>query len=428
MANKKGKNKGYSYRYNKNGTVTCRKYFTMPEGNKNQLSSTGNTEKESREKLDKKYAEICKQGKQIKPKGYTVKSWLKYWFKNVKTNLKGNTKDSYYSSFENHIIPLLGKIKLKELQLSHIQEAVNKVKNTEVVRNGVSAKITGKTVKEIFAPLKQALQYAMDENLMPYINLKRLDMPKVRKGTRDIRNKTEQEIVTNYLANRIKDKPFDLYYAPIAVMDARGIRPEECAGLCWEDINKESNTFWVGRHTVVKNGIYDENGKKIGNHLVIENSTKTEEGERELYMGKYLSSLFEAKYQEYINKGIMPKPTDFIFINKAGNPFYEQSLRKMYKSLARKLGISEKGCYSLRHELATYLVQVEKADTETCKQTMGWKNFMETYIHTDMEQKRKVVTNIDKQLENNIETNDTEQIQNRRNNIIEFPLRKVANK
>ena len=107
MAKKRGKNKGYSYRYNKNGTVTCREYFNMPNGRSEQLCATGKTEEESRKKVKAKYAEICKQGKQIKPQGYTVKTWCKYWLKNVKTNLKGNTRDSYYFSFNNHIFPIL---------------------------------------------------------------------------------------------------------------------------------------------------------------------------------------------------------------------------------------------------------------------------------------------------------------------------------
>ena len=229
MANKKGENTGYSYRYNKSGTVSCRKYFTMPDGYRKQIFDTQETKGEARDNLDIKYTEICKNGKQICSKGYTVETWLNYWLKNIKINLKGNTKDSYYDSFKNHIIPLLGKIKLKDLTLLHIQSAVNKVKNTETIRSGKKVKITGKSIKEIFAPLKQALQYAMDENLMPYINLKRVDMPKVKKGTRTIRSDYESQIVTDYFANKIPDNPFNIYYAPIAVMDLRGIRPEECS-------------------------------------------------------------------------------------------------------------------------------------------------------------------------------------------------------
>lgn len=227
MATKKGKNKGYTYRYNKSGTVSCRAYFDMPNNTRQQLSATGKTEEESRKNLLAKYSDICKQGKQIKSKGYTVKTWGEYWLQNVKTNLKGNTKDSYYFSFKNHIYPILGNVKLKDLTIDHIQKAVNKVKKKTVIRNGVTEQITGKSVKEIFSPLKQALKYAIADNKMPYISLEILDMPKVKKGTREIRNETEQQIVTDYFCNNLQDNPFNLYYAPIAIMDARGLRPEE---------------------------------------------------------------------------------------------------------------------------------------------------------------------------------------------------------
>lgn len=419
MAKKNGKNEGYTYRNTKSGKIECRAYFDMPDGTRKQLPARGKTKKESRENLKAKYAEICKQGKQIKPQGYTVKTWLNYWLTNVKTNLKGGTKDNYYFSFKNHIIPILGKIKLKDLALSQIQNAVNKVKAKEDIT-------TSKAVIEIFAPFKQALEYAMADNKMPYINLKILDMPKkVEKNTREIRNSDEQQIVTDYFSNILPDKPFNLYYAPIAIMDARGLRPEEVGGLQWQDINYETDSFWASRHTVVKNGIYDDNGKKIGDKIVIEDSGKTPHAVRELPMGTFLSNIFKAKYQEYLDKGITPKPTDFIFINKVGNLYYEQSLRKMYKSLAKKLGISEIGCYSLRHEYCTLLAQETNADNETIKQLAGWKEIIPTYFHTDDKHKRKAVNEIDKQYEDTTSTTiEEEKTIDNNSNIIQFPLNK----
>ena len=223
----------------------------------------------------------------------------------------------YYFSFKNHIFPLLGKIKLKNLTVLQIQSAINKVKEKKVIRNGIEQKITGKAVKEIFAPLKQALKFAMADDKMPHISLEVLNMPKVIQGTREIRTEEEQIIITDYFCNRIPNKPFDLYYAPIVIMDARGLRPEEVGGLMWEDINFAKDSFWAGRHTVVKNGVYDEKGNKIGDKLVTENSGKTIQAGRELPLGDFLSNIFKMKYQEYIAKGITPKATDYIFYTKA---------------------------------------------------------------------------------------------------------------
>ncbi len=426
MARKSGKNKGYSYRDTSSGKRECRAYRKFPNGEVKQMSATGKTDAEARDNLNSKYAEICKQGKQIKPKGYTVKTWCEYWLKEIKVNLKGNTKDSYYFSFKNYIFPFLGKLKIKDLTVDQIQKAVNKVKETKIIKNGIEQQLKGKTIKEIFAPLKQALKYAMADNKMPHISLELLDMPKVKKGTREIRNEAEQQVVADYFCNRIPDKPFELYYAPIAVMDARGLRPEEVGGLFWEDIDFEDDSFWAGRHTVVKNGVYDENGKKIGDILVVEDSGKTPHAERKLPLGTFLSNIFKKKYQEYLDKGITPKPTDFVFYTKAGNPFYEESLRKMYKSLAKKLGISEIGCYSLRHEHCTYLAQETDTDQETIKQLEGWAQIIPTYFHSDNKHKRKATSEIDKQYENADQLNDyDEHLKNEK--IIPFPIDKVVN-
>ena len=144
MAKKKGKNKGYTIDLTKSGKFQCRQYVDLPNGIRKQISATGETEKIALENLKKKYAQIWQQGKVIRNNGYTVKSWCEYWLKDIKTNLKGNTKDSYYFSFKNHIFPLLGKIKLKNLTVLQIQSAINKVKEKKVIRNGIEQKITGK--------------------------------------------------------------------------------------------------------------------------------------------------------------------------------------------------------------------------------------------------------------------------------------------
>lgn len=201
---------------------------------------------------------------------------------------------------------------------------------------------------------------------------------------------------------------------------------KKCGGLLWEDINFENDSFWAGRHTVVKNGVY-ENTEKLGDELVFEDSGKTPHAPRELPMGKFLSNIFKMKYQEYIDKGIKPKPTDFIFYTKAGNPFYEQSLRKMYKSLAKKLGISEIGCYSLRHEHCTFLTQETDADQETIKQLEGWAQIIPTYFHTDDKHKRKAISVVDKQYEDDSEPDIDNSNIVRNGNIIQFPFGNVVN-
>lgn len=96
----------------------------------------------------------------------------------------------------------------------------------------------------------------------------------------------------------------------------------------------------------------------------------------------------------------------------------------MYKSLAKKLGITEMGCYSLRHEMATHLAQVEKADRATIKELMGWSQIIESYFHTDEEHKEKAVLNIDNQYSKNLPLQNNHNYIFENNNIIDFPIKK----
>lgn len=97
----------------------------------------------------------------------------------------------------------------------------------------------------------------------------------------------------------------------------------------------------------------------------------------------------------------------------------------MYKSLAKKLGISEMGCYSLRHEYITFLAQETNTDQESIKQLAGWSQIISTYFHTDDKHKRKATNEVDKQYEANTTPNNEKTIKS--NNVIQFPFNKVAN-
>ena len=197
--------------------------------------------------------------------------------------------------------------------------------------------------------------------------------------------------------------------------------------------------YGFGNHTIVKNGTYDKNGKKTGTKIVIEDSAKSKAGNRAMPLGNFLANLFKAKYQSCLDKGISPKSTDFIFLNKLGNPYYEQSLRKMYKSLAKKLGISEKGCYSLRHEFATSLIRQTDCDNKTIMELMGWSEMIYTYFDTDDEQKQMAIQKIDSQYEKQQDVsltlinnptyceNEEKEVKTQKGNIISFPTRKIIN-
>lgn len=87
------------------------------------------------------------------PTQTTLSEWLKNWLDiYVKPTVKDFTYDSYFSICNNHIIPAIGNIKLKDLRTIHIQKFYNELLHQK--------ELSGKTVKNIHGGLHKALEQA----------------------------------------------------------------------------------------------------------------------------------------------------------------------------------------------------------------------------------------------------------------------------
>lgn len=333
---KEGKNKGYTYRYNKSGTVTCRAYFDMPNGTREQLPATGKTEKEAREKLKAKYAEICKEGKQIKVKNYTLEEWFNYWLYTIMKPIfdaKESDTTGWYTKLSKKFIPIIGKKKIKLLKISDIQKVVNSM---------LEKKLSAKYIKEVCCLLSTCLDYAVTEGFMTSLDFTEVKRPKVKKKKKVIYGEDE----SNTLATYFNSPVFNIKYLPIKVMFDIGIRPEEVGGLNFGDINYSNEFLQIERACIIRE-IYDSNGKYIGRKKVLK-ETKTEDGERNIPIPMLIDNLKEQE-KHCISKGYSVAENEPIFRNCRGTRYTQETLRDLFHRLAKELNITELGCYSLRH-------------------------------------------------------------------------------
>lgn len=221
MAKKSGKNKGYSCTPTENGKFICREYFDMPDGTRKQLSATDTTEEKARRKLKNKYAKICKDGKKIKSKNYTLEKWFNYWLYQIMKpsfDAKGSDTTSWYTRLSKKFIPIIGKKPLKQLKVSDIQKVVNSM---------LEQKLSAKYIKEVCCLLATCLNYACEEGYMCQLNFKKVKKPSVKKKKKLIYGEAEAQILADYF-----DSPnFNIKYLPIKVMYDVGLRPEEVGRL-----------------------------------------------------------------------------------------------------------------------------------------------------------------------------------------------------
>lgn len=121
---------------------------------------------------------------------------------------------------QNHIIPLLGKIRLDQLSRSNIEDFKDHL-----------LKIGGSIPNAILSDLRKILNWAVDREIIPIYPHFKIPSPPKRKKVPPL---TREEIFNLIEQVDIKDKLI------IALGGCHGLRPGEIAGLRWSDIDTKN--------------------------------------------------------------------------------------------------------------------------------------------------------------------------------------------
>ena len=250
------------------------------------------------------------------------------------------------------------------------------------------------TIDSIHTVLHQVFEMAVDDDYIrsnPTDNvlreLKKSHCFKTEK--RRALTKPEQELFLNYL----KNTPEAQYWYPIfAVMVGTGLRVGELTGLRWCDIDLEESIIDVN-HTLV---YYDHRteGSKKGCYFNV-NTTKTPAGIRQVPMLEFVKEAFlmEKERQELLGlhcEATVDGYTDFIFVNRFGQPQHQATLNKAIRRIIRNCNdkqflesenpevlLPHFSCHSLRHS-SLFLSDFPKAicsargvENEYCHDRLG---------------------------------------------------------
>ena len=208
--------------------------------------------------------------------------------------------------------------------------------------------------------------------------------------------KPEQELFLDYL----KNSPTSKYWYPVfAVMIGTGLRVGEVTGLRWCDIDLEEGIIDVN-HTLV---YYDHRteGSKRGCYFNV-NTTKTPAGRRKVPMLGFVKEAFlmEKERQELLDlhcEATVDGYTDFIFINRFGQPQHQATLNKAIRRIIRDCNdeqllkdenaevlLPHFSCHSLRHTFTTRMCEAG-VNVKVIQDTLGHKDISTTLnIYTDV--------------------------------------------
>lgn len=281
-----------------------------------QYKARGKTEQEAHQKLAEMIT-AAKRGENTVSGSMTVNAWYEEWIETYKKpkDMTAKSLGMYDEKYKKYIKPVIGKMRLKDVKDVHLQKILNG-----------QAGMSESHVKKVRSVMQQMFRRARQSRLIVFDPAELLDLPKYSKGKRrSITEEERTEILKLAETHRGGLWVLTLLYT--------GMRPAETVALKWSDIDFD------------KKEIHVRAAKESGTHNKIK-APKTDAGNRVIPIhAKLLPRLKEAF------KG----QTGRVFLNDAGNPHNENSLRRLWENFKRELDI-QMGATVYRNEITRSVV------------------------------------------------------------------------
>ncbi len=321
--------------------------FDPQTGKQIQRSISGKTQKEVAQKLREVTAELD-QGSYQEPTKMTLGEWLEIWLNEYSANLKPMTLQTYSEQVNNHIIPELGRIKLKDLKTHMIQRFYNSMATRE-------KPLSAKTIKNIHGVLHKALHQAVSNNLIRDNPATACVLPKVQKP--EIKPLEPQEI------HRIlQEAESDDYRNIFTVALFTGMRQGELLGLSWDCIDFESGVITVKQQHQHKDGKY---------FLC---SPKSNKPRRILPAQLVMDALkAEQEKQEHARQQageVWNNPFNLVFTDASGKNLVRRTVVKHFKAIAGRAGVGDARFHDMRHSFAVASL-LAGDDIKTVQENLG---------------------------------------------------------
>jgi len=215
------------------------KSFSFIDGNgdKKRKSVYGRTLKEVEQKYlealeeeQKREKARCEPGSEM-----TVREWANTWLVTYKSNLAYKTIRMYELDVNTYILPVIGHLSLRDVQILHIQ----KLLNTHV------AKGHNRTAKSIYTTIRQIFEIARKNKYITENPTLDVECPKYQKP--DKRSLTDEETFAICQASMtLKEKAFVLFLL------YTGVRRGEALAMLREDLDMRNGLVRVNKSLYFK--------------------------------------------------------------------------------------------------------------------------------------------------------------------------------
>lgn len=338
-------------------------------GKQKVRSVTGKTQKEVRQALTKITAEVD-SGTYIEPSKQTVGEWLDIWLDTyVTASVKPYTEHSYRGICKNHIIPVLGNVKLSTLTAPQVQQLYNLLR-----QSGLNAK----TIKNVHGVIHKALSQAVKVGSIRFNPADACELPKVYQ--KEITPLEENEISLLLIAIR-GDKYERVYIVTLFV----GLRQGEVLGLTWDCVDFENNTLYINKQL--------QKNRTTGEYELV----PTKNGKARLIT--VAPSVMEVLKAQKLNQEQMRRiagtqwdnKDNLVFTNEIGGHLVHVTVYKHFKKIVRSIGLDETRFHDLRHSYAVTAIECGD-DIKTVQTNLGHATAaftLNTYAHTTQKMRQQ---------------------------------------
>ena len=264
----------------------------------------------------------------------TLGEWLVRWLEEYKKPiLRPSTYAGYSKDIANHILPFLGSKRITQLKTAEIQKHYNRLlESGRIQDNGKGKGLSNATVRGIHMILREALDSAVREGLIPKNPADGTSPPKIYRNEKQVLTKDQLETFMRLIEGN--EEWYDFFYTEIIT----GMRQGEICGLRWEDFDREKRTLRVARSVDF-----------VNKELVV-GETKTEDGKRTIYLP---DSLWHILAERQIQKGAF---SAWIFPNllKPERPLNPSRAYRQLKKLLEIGGLPSIRFHDLRHTFTSH--------------------------------------------------------------------------
>jgi len=346
----------------------------------------GRTREEAAGKLADLLAQ-ARRGVPLAERGWTVERYLTYWLSEVvEQERRPATIVTYRKIVERFIVPCLGRVRLDRLSPQDVRRLLNSCRK-EVQRGGRrdGQPLSARTLQMIHAVLRNAIEHAVREELVPrnVVKLVKVPVPEYEVGT----GLTVAQ-ARHVLGLVAEDRLRAVYVLALML----GLRKGELLGLRWVDVDIEGAELHVRQAS-----------QRVAGELHFA-APKTRRSRRSLPLPPLVVDALkehrDRQAAECAVGGKAWKESGLVFTTAHGTPIEPRNLNRHWYGVRQRAGLPGVRLHDLRHTCVTLLLD-DKVPPHIVQAIAGHSGIevtMTIYAHAAREEQRQALVGLAERL------------------------------